>query len=253
MRIPERIMHFRNEKASELRRFADLLEIYVGIGSSQQIFPAIKQLQNEEYIPALKTGERNVNFWGYSIDGLTIPIETLKHIKPEGFESAEAILDVSLISDFREWDKLNDPFCDLNFRATIRGINPSKKGVHHFGFHIDRHPEAYNSKEIHPLYHLHYEQNPQGSKSFDYGETIFLDTPRIIHLPMDLVLGMGYLISNFAPSIYEKIQEDRSYIKLTKEYQNKIWRPYFQTIASHWPYNTRELDWDTKLLCPYLV
>ncbi len=253
MNIPKKIMHFRNEKAEELRRFADLIETYVGNGTSQPIFIAVNQLKDSNYVPRLKSGKIDVNYWGYSISDLTIPIETFRHIKPEGFENAEAILDITLISDFREWEKLNDPFCELSFRTTIRGVNRKQKGSHQFGFHVDRHNGLLNCDEIHPLYHLHYEQNPNDLDDFDYGHTMFLDTPRIIHLPLDLVLGMGYLISNFAPRVYEKIKEDRGYIKLTTEYQNRIWKPYFQTIAGNWPFIKGDLNWDAKLLCPYFL
>jgi hypothetical protein len=196
------------------------------------------------------------NLWGYSISNIRFPVEfsTLKHIRPEGFSNLEVIINVDVVSKNSEWLKLNDPFDVLNFRTLLKGTNQKTGKIHYLGFHVDRHNGA-KVNEVHPLYHLQYLQNSKvkNKDEFDHGDSLQLDIPRMMQLPMDLILGVSVIISNFAPRLYEKLLNERQFINLTKEYQERIWRPYFNSLESYWmtPINNR--IWDPKLNCPYLI
>lgn len=193
-------------------------------------------------------------FWGYTISDIKFKVEesTLRHICPIGFTNVEVIIDLDVESKISEWDKLNDPFSSLNFRSLIRGTNSNTGKVHYLGFHIDRHKGG-KPNEIHPLYHLQYVQNSRikAKDEFDHGETMQLDVPRMMHLPMELILGVSTILSNFSPSIYSKLIQDRQFVNLCKDYQEKIWRPYFNSLENYWIKNP--IEWDPKLNCPYLV
>lgn len=78
-----------------------------------------------------------------------------------------------------------------------------------------------------------------------------LDVPRMMHLPMELILGVSTILSNFSPSTYSKLIENRQFVNLCKDYQEKIWRPYFNSLENFWIKN--QIDWDPKLNCPYLL
>lgn len=195
------------------------------------------------------------NHWGYTINGLSIPIEpsTLRHIRPQGITKAQVIVDIEVVSDLAEWNNLNDPFISLNFKAIIKAINPKSEAPHFLAFHIDRHNGDYETNEIHPLYHLQYLQNPKKKPDFNHGESLQLDIPRMMHFPMELILGTGFLISNFAPTSYNKIIKERQYINLCKEYQERIWKPYINSINSYWNGNQTQWIWNPIANCPYLV
>lgn len=193
-------------------------------------------------------------FWGYTISNIKFKVDqsTLKHISPTGFTNVEVIIELDVESKISEWEKLNDPFCSLNFRSLIRGTNSKTGKVHYLGFHIDRHNGG-KTNEIHPLYHLQYVQNSKikPKEEFDHGETLQLDVPRMMHLPMELILGVSTILSNFSPSTYSKLIENRQFVNLCKDYQEKIWRPYFNSLENFWIKNP--VEWDPKLNCPYLV
>jgi hypothetical protein len=193
-------------------------------------------------------------FWGYTISDIKFNVDqsSLKHIRPSGFTNVEIIIELDVESKISEWEKLNDPFCSLNFRSLIRGTNSKTGKLHYLAFHIDRHNGA-ETNEIHPLYHLQYLQNNKikAKDEFDHGETLQLDLPRIMHLPMELILGVSTILSNFSPSTYSKLIQNRQFVNLCKDYQQKIWRPYFNSIENYWLKNPAE--WDPKLNCPYLV
>jgi|SRR5690554_426322 len=194
------------------------------------------------------------DLWGYTISGIKFKVDqsSLKHISPSGFTNVEVIIELDLESKVSDWDELNDPFCSLNFRSLIKGTNPKTGKIHYLSFHIDRH-NGEETSEIHPLYHLQYLQNNKvkPKQQFDYGESMQLDVPRMMHLPMDIILGVSTMLSNFSPSTYSKLVNNRQFVNLCKEYQQKIWRPYFNSIENYWLKNP--VEWDAKLNCPYLI
>lgn len=193
--------------------------------------------------------------WGYKIQGLTIPVEktALKHIRPTGFSAVEVIVDLDIESDINEWANLNDPFTNLSFRSLLKGTNTQTQKIHYLSFHIDRHNGA-TTAELHPLYHLQYLQNAKSKPKddFDHGESLQLDIPRMMHFPMELILGVSFLMSNYAPLTYAKLIQDRQYIKLCKEYQDRVWRPYINSLENFWTTTANQRLWDPKLNCPYL-
>lgn len=196
------------------------------------------------------------DFWGYKIEGITIPIEesTLRHIRPLGFSSVEVIVDLDLESQVSEWLNLNDPFTHLSFRSLLKGSNTITKKIHYLSFHIDRHNGA-TPNEVHPLYHLQYLQNGKvtNKNSFDHGDSLQLDIPRMMHFPMELVLGISFIMSNFCPKSYASLIQDRQYINLCKVYQERVWRPYINSLDKFWTTNSHQWLWNPKLNCPYLL
>ena len=193
-------------------------------------------------------------FWGYTISDIKFRVDqsTLKHISPTGFTNVEVIINLDVESKINEWGKLNDPFRSLSFRSLIKGTNSKTGKVHYLGFHVDRY-DGSETKEIHPLYHLQYVQNSKikSKEEFDHGETLQLDVPRMMHVPVELILGVSIILSNFSPSIYSKLIKERQFVNLCKKYQERIWRPYFNSLENFWIKNPTE--WDPKLICPYLL
>jgi hypothetical protein len=259
MKIPSEIMHFRNKRAQDLRLFADKLDSYVGNGISRYLYDCVRQLQNDKLLPAFRNAQgeiinNDVNYWGYSVTDIELEIKAVRHLKPIGVNKATAYIDINLVSDFRNWEDMKDPFCELNMRVVIKGFKPQTEEKNHFfGFHIDRHHESQDSDEIHPTYHLQYILNPKNNPEFDYGSTLNIDSPRFLHLPMDLILGLTYLIANFQPENYRRLMDDPSVARILKNYQNWIWKPYSHTISSHWNSNGLAIQWDKNTICPFLL
>lgn len=246
-------MVFRRERASELQKISQLLDNKLGDAHTSPIQNAISSLRNNREIPVLKDGSTDENIWGYDIEDFKIPIETTKHIKPNHIRNAQAILNLKFRANIKKWGTLDDPFVELGFNVTLRGVG--EDSVYHFGFHIDRHNETSESTEPHPIYHIQYNLNPTKSKEIDTGDIMLLDTPRIMHKPLDFILGIGFLTSNFYPTAFDILKEDSSFVKLSKEYQSKIWKPYFHAIANHWkPFDNENISWEPiEQICPIIL
>jgi len=218
-----KIEQFRETRASELEITAKRLESVFGNDiNTTPIFNGIDQLRTSN--PTLKNGATHANYWGYSIEDLKLPVDTTKHLKPKTIdhEKLELILNMNLVADFSKWGSLEDPLLDLWFHVVVRGV--SEEGEHFLCFHIDRHDPAIETTEPHPTYHLQYLSNPNNDSGFNYGATLDLDTPRIIHHPLDFILGVGFLTSNFFPFAFDSMIDDGYFSGLYSRYQ-EIWKP----------------------------
>jgi len=264
MAVNDRNMSFRRSRAKDLERLSQILVTEVGGDITTSVIEtAITNLRNKEYIPSLKDGSRNENIWGYDIEGFELPLETLKHIKPTDVKSGRVFLDVKLRAKIDNWNTFNDPFEELGFNVTIKGTG---RQTYYFGFHIDKHvivkdeksDEADNGdgiKEPHPIYHLQYNLNPTKSRKHNFGDLFYIDTPRILHKPLDFVLGISFLTSNFYPTAFEILKEENGFRKLHKDYSDAIWKPYFHTLANNWtPFDEREIVWNPiNDICPIFI
>jgi len=253
MKIPTRNIHFRNERARELERMAKLLDRCLGNDvNTTSIYKAIGELRNENSVPVLKDGTYDPNIWGYDIEGFEMSLETLKHAKPTTIKNGKVYVNVKVRAKIDGWLDMNDPFLELVYNVFVKGIGDK---VYHFGFHIDRHSSKVIPMEPHPVYHLQYNINPTNSDPFDCGSIMYIDTPRLVHYPMDFILGIGFLTSNFFPTAFSVLSEESEYFKLSEEYQKRIWKPYFHTLANHWkPFENASISWNSiNDLCPVLV
>lgn len=248
MNVPSSIMAFRNQRASELEAFARLIE-KANIGNPHQIYTAAKGLRNEQcgfHTP----GSTDYNCWGYTIEDLKFYFnEHPRHVHPDSIHTLDLSIDVDLLCRCQDWENMVDPFQKLNFRVNVRGVDNSRE--YSFGFHIDRHNHDGSTDEIHPIYHLQY--NPTGKISnTDFGSLLILDTPRLMHVPVDIILGLDLILSNFFPSTWNKLRDESEYVSLYERYINSIWKPYIHTWASNWTFNNSAINWNPNLLCPYL-
>ena len=72
-------------------------------------------------------------------------------------------------------------------------------------------------------------------KNLNLGDVLLLPTPRISYPPMDIVLGIDFVLSNFVKvDLYRQIQNDSQYKAAVKNAQEKYWKPYMLSLAHHW-------------------
>ena len=159
---------------------------------------------------------------------------------------------------------MNDPFVWLEFNIIIEGSR-FEDGKHQqllTSYHLDRHilnKEDRESEYPHPLYHFQFggrKLSEQNSEIYT-GDLLVLDSPRIAHYPMEAILGIDFILSNFFPETRTKIKnESPEYLNLIEEYQRMILKPYIQTHASYWKYEKELLIlndvWNPKMICPQL-
>lgn len=242
MAVNDRNMAFRRRRANDLRVISQILDNSLGDCNTSPLERVISQLNDNTIIPTLKDDTRDQSIWGYDIKDFKMPLETLQHIKPKDINKGEITLNMKLRAKIDHWNTFQDPFEELNYNVLIKGIGEK---TYHFGLHIDKHVGDIISNEPHPIYHIQYNVNPTESKEPNLGDLFYIDTPRIMHKPIDFILGISFLTSNFYPTAFEVLKEERSFIKLHQDYQNAIWKPYFHTLANQWtPFEINNIIWN---------
>ena len=145
----------------------------------------------------------------------------------------EIILDINYSENpqFNSYRNQQAPFLDYNFSLCFLGLTKECQ-IHETALHIDI-DYGINADIYHPLCHLTY-----GGKNIEnknLGDTLFLPSPRIPIPPMDIILGIDFILSNFLEkSSYDKVWSNSYYNSAVKASQNKYWQPYFDTIIQYW-------------------
>lgn len=129
-----------------------------------------------------------------------------------------------------------NPLADLKFDIEIQGLDGELNDFY-ASWHLDKHLSGgAKPNSIHPEYHLTFGGNRLESKGVEnFGRALILPTPRIIHPPMDIFLGVDFILQNYFP--YQKIAnllEDSAYQEIIERSQHRLWYPYYSSIFSKW-------------------
>lgn len=105
------------------------------------------------------------------------------------------------------------------------------KGCWHMDYHVmPGNPPTY----MHPDFHLHH-----GGKKIanlnTYGNLVILDAPRVMHHPLDVILGIDFVISNFFSAIqWQKLRAKKEYHRIVEMAQENWWKDYYLALNSYW-------------------
>jgi len=158
----------------------------------------------------------------------------------------------------------NDPFNIFGLNILIHGKNKNNQNSKiRYAIHFDRHNKEEEKKAIekdkgkppiqpHPAYHFQFGGNKLTKEEIDYGQALFLDSPRIMHHPMEFILAIDFILSNFFPRIWQKIKSNRQYKKIIQKYQKQFIKPYFQSIAHSFNSDLPQ-NWNAQEIYPQLV
>lgn len=82
---------------------------------------------------------------------------------------------------------------------------------------------------VHPLSHLTY--GGRQMSTVNLGDTLLLTSPRICHPPMDPILLIDFILSNYIPKgHYDNIRIESDYKRALQFSQSSYWRPYYESI-----------------------
>ncbi|MBP7678791.1 MAG: hypothetical protein KA096_00035 [Bacteroidales bacterium] len=261
MAVSEELKKFRRQRASELEQFARAINKLENC-NPYPIYQAADQLKDFTYVPKISAQDMiNYNYWGYDLEGLTFSLDPPpRHDHIGKIYNVTLRFSIKVIADYNDFNKVRDPFKHLELNIVISGNNilPDQKIKEVITcYHIDRHlssDTAGEPEDIHPIYHLQYGGRFLDQKYFDFGNTFILHSPRIVHYPMDLILGVDFVLSNFLSSKWKEQRSIGEYVNLIREYQNYFWKPYAHTKASHWkPYEQRLIEWSPIQIWPNLM
>ena len=189
-----------------------------------------------------------------SIEAITFDISTanIKHLLLRGDDDIDNVklrLCMTGIIDANIWkDKDKNPWKTLSFKAELLILTLQGK-LYSKCFHVDQiDSEETKSQEIHPVSHLHFNFNNIDSTE----DSISCDVPRLVHYPIDIVLGISIALQSYAPDLYKHLKNDNYYISLCHDRQKRILKPYFENFVSAIDRKGKS-NTNIKQVCPYLL
>lgn len=237
----------RAQIASNLENFARLLDKEKLVRDLGPLYNAAKMCRNNA--PA-----RGV--WGYDVENLIFRgLGDIKVFQNE-FDIKNANLIFSMtIKGFCEPSGDVDPLIALGMQILIDGFYVGDDAKPVFSaWHLDRHNLEGESSFHHPLYHMSFGGMHLESQLDSKDTPVLLaDTPRLIHLPMDAILGIDYILTNFWQTSLLEFRKEGAYVHLLAESQKNLWKPYFDTLHGFWQPNSHKLPWSPFEIIPQLV
>lgn len=265
MTVSDQIMKNRRKIASDLRKLSSVLYTYFPTAEIGSFESAITELNNKNFVPQVPDKATNSDFWGYNLARLIFNFDSVpSHTKPDNCKDLKLILDIKIIGNCKNLYSLQDPFEWLEFNIVIEGTKFSNDGNSQLitSYHLDRHIIAPGDEEAeypHPIYHFQFGGRKLTSQGelLETGNLIIFDSPRIGHYPMEAILGIDFMLSNFFPKTWRKIKsENNEYLNLIEEYQELFLKPYIHTHASQWNFSFNDIiinnNWNPVMICPQL-
>ncbi len=248
MRASE-INSFRNNRASKLRQLADILQRKGFVDDISPLQSAASQCASP---PAVRDGGRQEH-WEYQVTNLIfkrIGQDSLAHVRPLGANDVTINLNVDLRGVCRRDFTSDTPFVRLGVDIIARG--KTKKGEEICSaWHLDKHPGGHTTA-AHPEYHFQYGgRNMYNLK--DYGLHMLLEVPRLAHPPLDGVLVIDFILSNYFGIEWQELRNDTEYKNLLGEAQQMFWVPYALSLHKICPVNAPVSNWDTNSILPQLI
>jgi hypothetical protein len=250
---------FARERANELRSLARVL-------LDRDLVRDVGPLEHAASLCAVWRSNSDYrwsyDFQGLSFRGLKSADGGLRHSRPRCLQQVELELHLELAGTCLDEDEPADPLVRLAIDLEVTG-ETDHGDILTGAWHLDRHistprgddPEGgdYDSDFAHPHYHLQYGGRRVWDKSDpEFGTHLLLEPPRIAHPPLDGVLAVDFVLSNyFGPQWRLLRSESPVYNELVAGAQRRLWRPYALATAAHWaPYGERE--WYAEAIWPQL-
>lgn len=170
----------------------------------------------------------------------------------------ELFFDLEIECDSTNFQDNRDPFKKYSFNIVIKGRNKNNANSKLiYAIHFDKHNLKEQEKgkppnQAHPAYHFQFGgNNLEDEEKLDSGRALFLDAPRIMHHPMELILSIDFILSNFFPTIWNRIKPLPTYKKILRKYQKDFILPYFKSVVEH--FEDKPSQWNSHEIYPQLI
>jgi len=180
------------------------------------------------------------NILSFSIRPFRIALPYIfSHTIPKELSNIELIFDAAFEINELTINEVGDPLKRLVFNIILRGDETSAMA----SWHLDKHsqissPEDKEEKFLHPEYHFTFGgthmEDKHNIEGWDFGQTLILRSPRLMHPPMDIILGIDFILNHFIPRKYSNlILDNKQYIEITKRMKKLLWKPYAYAFAKN--------------------
>ena len=239
---------FFHERAEELRQLEKSLSSLYTSGEAylEPLMVAAKQLDTDA------EGTETLARWGYQIKNLILPVGDVHNVVPAGIQT-KICVNCECEFNVSDWNNSNcDPFTKYSFRVRVFGEYQGIK--HSWGIHLDK-EERMGLDEWHPLYHLHCFESRVDAPTVlvDVNQkkgSLLLNVPRLMHYPLDIVLGIGFCLMNFnKKDVFNRLYtNDQQFPRLYRKSQDRILKPYLESLSG-----VSGSVYSRKALCPQIV
>jgi hypothetical protein len=187
--------------------------------------------------------------WNYKISGLQLRVNVPQSTQPVNCPGPLTIeVSLSLAGD------LNNDEADQLTALVLDIIIKSSCGSLLCAWHFDRHNQEGNpTLEAHPLYHFQHGGNAMLPYAGMLGNSLLLPAPRLAFPPMDAVLAIDFVLSNFSGECWGFMRKQAPYLRLIKESQKTLWQPYLKRLANWWETPQKDEKAKTAALMPHLA
>lgn len=178
-------------------------------------------------------------FWHYQVAQLLIEVggAGLKyfptHLTSGGITHCR--LDMTVLGFESTSDDDHDPLKHNDVQIFLSRTVGAK--TYSAAWHFDAQGNRGASHCIHPRYHLTFggrQLNPQlatDNGKHQISNLMLLDSPRLAHPPMDLLLAVDFVLSHFAGPKWASARQDAEYKRLLRVSQRRLWNPYFAATS----------------------
>lgn len=195
--------------------------------------------------------DSKIAVWEYGVTNLQLRVEMPQNVLPAKCGEWLDIfidLDIKGTCDSSEGDCITELVLNLKI-ATESGENVC---CWHFDRHITNgNEEAVPGSEAHPLYHFQHGGHAMEQHAELLGSSLLLPSPRLPFPPMDAVLSLDFVLSNFSGPCWQGLRDDPTYSRLLRDAQKTHWKPYLEKLASWWSGGPRDNECIT--LWPHLA
>jgi len=181
----------------------------------------------------IKESKISDNTISYNVQPLIIKIpESLSHTIPTGANDIVIYFSVKNISITKDKDIVSNPIKKLDtFNIVIKGKD-KKENELISSWHLDKKivSDTYTFSE--PEFHFTFGGYKMEESNLDFGQLLLMRTPRIMHPPLDLILGIDFILKNYISKKYnDTFINDKKYIEIINEVKKLIWKPYAFAFA----------------------
>lgn len=192
------------------------------------------------------------NRWEYEIAELTLQVKMPQKSLPT---SCGEWLNITIDLDIAG-ACLPDGSAEIDKLVLNLRIETATKG-NVCSWHFDRHisgddPTEDVLTEAHPRYHFQHGGHAMEPFADNLGGMLLLPAPRLAFPPMNAILSLDFVLSNFSGQCWQQLRDEPTYVRLLKDSQHAYWRPYIEKIASWWDKAPKK-DTECQDLWPHLI
>lgn len=237
----------RNELAKNLRTLSSALSDWGKVKNAD----LLNKIEFKEY-------QDNI---GYSIS-LASPlifknVDIDRHCLPSGIEKLpDTEVEVSLTTLHAEMLKDSDDHDLIKNQGVNIVVNAcyllnDELGEATCSWHIDKH-NGTTTQYCHPVYHISFGGSHMENQPTNFGNLLLLNSPRVIHPPLDIILSCDFVIRNFyTKNNNKRILESRSYQSIIKFAKERYWKPFARAFVSEWYEEFKVVNLSSSSLLDY--